>query len=93
MKQGDYMKKWTFTKIMFSIILVNSCVWIYMSYILAAFGRDQIAESLSQGVVATIIGTFVAYCCKSFFETKAEEDVKIQRELMNYSGEESEGDI
>ena len=36
----NYTKKWT------SVILVFCLIWISMSYILAAFGKKEIAETL-----------------------------------------------
>jgi len=50
------------------IILINSTIWIYLSYYLALLGMEQIAETLSKTVVAEIIGVIAVYSCKSLFE-------------------------
>lgn len=57
------MKKWfeTTTKRLVWWLVLNSTVWIYLSYILAYLGRDDIAEKLSQAVVTNIIGTMMLY--------------------------------
>lgn len=64
------MKKWleTTTKQVVWWMLINGTVWIYLSYILAYLGRDDIAESLSRVVAADIIGTVGFYCLKSTVE-------------------------
>lgn len=49
-------------------ILVNACAWVWCSYLLAYLGRAQIAESLSQVALTTIIGTLFAYAAKSVVE-------------------------
>ena len=41
----NYTKKWT------SVILVFCLIWISASYILAAFGRNEIAETLGGAVI------------------------------------------
>ena len=74
--------KRTFTKIAVKWILITSMVAIILSYVLAFMGREQIAETLSIEIVKVILGTILIYCLKSYFETKAEETVKLQREEM-----------
>ena len=60
----------TFTKRWFGIILKHSIVWVYLSYILAFMGKEQIAETLSITAVTTILGAFITYAIKSFGEKK-----------------------
>ena len=58
----------TYTKSKVSLILGNAIVWVYLSYILAFLGKEDIAEQLSITVVKVIIYTFIPYLCKAFFE-------------------------
>lgn len=58
----------TFTKCAVMFILVNAILWVWCSYGLAYLGRYEIAESLSQTAVDTILGVFVAYAVKSCVE-------------------------
>ena len=62
------LKKVNTTKAFTWFILVNAVAWIWTSYILAAFDKVQIAESLSSAAVTSIIGVFLGYCIKSGFE-------------------------
>lgn len=48
--------------------IINSTVWIYMSYFLAYIGKVDIAESLSKQVVLSVIGVVVSYAAKSLIE-------------------------
>ncbi|MBP3580643.1 MAG: hypothetical protein J6K12_05280 [Clostridia bacterium] len=63
-KYVTYTKKWL------TIILVNGLIWVYLSYILAFLGREQIAETLSIQAVISIIATMTGYFAKSAFEKK-----------------------
>jgi hypothetical protein len=60
----------TFTKRWFRIILINSVIWVYLSFILAFFDKTQIAEAISVQAIITIIGTFFTYSIKSAYEKK-----------------------
>lgn len=83
----------TTTKKWLSRLLCCSCVWITLSYVLAFFGHEQIAESLSETVATVIIATILGYLCKSFFETREEERLKYQRELNKKSAKAEDGGI
>lgn len=68
------------------LILVVALIDLQLSYILAFFGKDQIAESLSSTIAETIIGVMLAYCLKALFETffeKREERLNKQLEKKN----------
>lgn len=71
----------TFTKKWVTRLLWFGCIWISLSYVLAFLGAVQIAESLSSTVATVIIATILGYLCKSFFETREEENMKLKREL------------
>lgn len=45
------------------MLVVNGILWVWASYILAAFGKEQIAESLSTTVCTTILGATITYLC------------------------------
>lgn len=88
-KDNIVKKRVTFTKKWVSIILIFSCIWITLSYVLAFMGKEYIAESLSSTVAQVIIATMIPYLCKSYFETFAEERNKLkEKELeLNTSDE------
>lgn len=62
------MKKTTYTKWLVTWIVVNSTIWVYLTYILALIGKDQIAETLSGQIVTVVISTVIAYSLKALFE-------------------------
>lgn len=68
----------TFTKIWMNRLLWFCIIWISASYLLAAFGYSEIAETLSQTACTVIIGTVIPYFVKSFFETKEEKKNEIE---------------
>ena len=61
-------KRWTTMKIIVLVCLLNGIAWVWCSYILAALGKEQIAESLSQVALTEIIGVVLVYAVKSIFE-------------------------
>lgn len=70
----------TFTKKWVRIILINCVIWIYISYVLSALGKDPV-EKVTYGVIAVLLGTFIPYMLKAFFETYSEENLKYRRNL------------
>lgn len=48
--------------------MIQSTIWIYLSYYLALLGMNEIAENLSKTIVVEIIGIIAVYSCKSLFE-------------------------
>lgn len=61
-------KKWTTMKTIVWVCLLNGIAWVWCSYILAALGKEQIAESLSQVALTEIIGVVLVYAVKAIFE-------------------------
>ena len=55
-------------KILAVWLVVNCTIWVYMSYILAFLGREEIAENLSEKIVITIIAVFATYAFSSVAE-------------------------
>lgn len=75
-------KRTTTTKTTFSKIWVNRLLWvavvdIQLPFILAFLGRENIAEKLAITIVVQIILVIIPYFCKSYFETKEEENNKL----------------
>ena len=62
------MKNINFSKLIVAWLLIQSTIWIYLSYYLALLGMNEIAENLSKTVVVEIIGVLAVYSCKSLFE-------------------------
>ena len=59
-----------FTKKTVIVILAVSISWVYLSFILAFMGKEQIAESIATTAITSIIATFFAYALKSLFEKR-----------------------
>jgi hypothetical protein len=57
-----------FSKKIVWLLLINSIIWIYLSYALAFLGKEQIAENLSTTVVIQILGVMIVYSLKALFE-------------------------
>ena len=47
------------------LLTINSVLWIWASYVLAGFGKDQIAESLSSNVCTVVLGGLIGYLTSS----------------------------
>ena len=56
------------SKLIVWVCLVNGFLWVWCSYLLAWFGREQIAENLSQVAVTEIIGVVLVHCLKTVVE-------------------------
>lgn len=89
-KKKPRMSKRTYTKIAMTWILRVSLICILLSYVLAFMGREQIAEVLSSKIVEVVLGAFFIYCAKSYFETNAEEKIKLQREELGLNTDDTE---
>lgn len=70
----------TFTKRAVKAILFIALLDLQLSYLLAFLGREQIAENLSSDITKVVIGTILGYLAKSFFETREEEKVRLEKE-------------
>lgn len=73
----------TFTKIIVIAYSILFAIWVTLSYILAFMGQVEIAQDLSSQVVIVGIATVLGYMLKAFFETKEEEKIKLQREIIS----------
>lgn len=94
----NYTKKWT------SVILIFCLIWISASYILAVFGRNEIAETLGGAVIdltkaifctyivrAFLIHTAKNYCLKMYRECqgKKSDNIENSTEKVDCDGEKS----
>lgn len=72
----------TYTKNMMNRIITVALVDMQFPFILALLGREQIAETMGGLIVTEIVGVFLIYCAKSFFETRESEKIRIQEKQM-----------
>lgn len=72
----------SFTKVIVLVLLINAISWVWCSYGLAFLGRYEIAESLSQTAITTILGTVIAYCTKSAVENVNKYGVNLRPTYM-----------
>lgn len=63
----------TMTKMWTNRLLWFSCAWISLSYVLAFMDKTQVATDLSIQVVTVIVGTFMSYVVRGFFDTYFEK--------------------
>ena len=61
-KQTEYFKG------LVNFLVVNGVAWVWCSYLLAYLGREQIAESLSNESVKSVIAVVLVYALKSLCE-------------------------
>ena len=78
-----YQKKRTYTKDKMDLILNVALIDMQFPFILALMGRDNIAETMGGLIVTEIIAVFFAYCLKSFFETNAQEKIRLREKEMD----------
>lgn len=72
------IKKTEYHKKILTFILVNAIAMMWCSYILAWFGRTDIAESLSETVTTSIVGVVIPY-----FVTKTIENISKYGSRLN----------
>ena len=90
MKNG---KNTTYTKRMMNGVVTAALIDMQFPFVLALLGRDQIAENMGGLIVTEIIGVFLVYCLKSFFETRESEKNRILEKQMELESSESEEEI
>ncbi len=61
-------KRIDFSKLIIIAVFVLCSRWIELTYRLAMADKEQIAEQLAIVIVTTILGSIIAYGCKSAFE-------------------------
>ena len=72
----------TYTKKMMSRIINIALVDMQLPFVLALLGRSDIAETLGGIIASEVIGVFLVYCAKSFFETRESEKVRMEEMKM-----------
>ena len=78
----------TYTKKMMSRIINIALLDMQLPFILALLGKNAIAETLGGIIVSEVIGVFLVYCAKSFFETRESEKVRMEEMKMETGSEE-----
>lgn len=68
----------TYTKNMMNRIITVALIDMQFPFVLALLGREQIAETMGGLIVTEIVGVFLVYCAKSFFETKESEKIRLK---------------
>jgi Na+/citrate or Na+/malate symporter len=61
-------KKRETMKLIVGFVTLNAVGWIWSSYILAAFGREQIAQDLSITALTSLVAVVLTYALKSLGE-------------------------
>lgn len=80
----------TYTKKMMDRIITVALIDMQFPFVLALLGKEQIAETLGGLIVTEIVGVFLVYCAKSFFETRESEKTRLLEQQMEPEGSESE---
>ena len=73
----------TYTKKMMNRIIAVALIDMQSPFLLAMFDKQEIAETLGGLIVTEIIGIFLVYCTKSFFETKESEKIRMQEKEID----------
>lgn len=76
------MKFETYTKRLVGFIVGIGLIDLQLSYILAFFGMDQIAETLSTQICITILGTALVYMIRAYFDTKSEKKMEYNDKVL-----------
>lgn len=83
MKGRDRPRRYhTYTKKMMTRVINMALIDMQFPFLLALLGREQIAETLGGLIVTEIIGVFLVYCAKSYFETREEQRMRLQEQQM-----------
>lgn len=76
-------KKRTYTKDKMDLILNVALIDMQFPFILALMGRENIAETMGGLIITEIIAVFLVYCAKSYFETNAQENIRLKEKEMD----------
>lgn len=75
-------KTTTYTKKIMTLIVCVALFDMQFPFVLAFLDKIQIAETMGGLIVTEIIGVFLVYCLKSFFETREAEKNRILENQM-----------
>lgn len=78
----------TYTKKMMSRIITVALIDMQFPFVLAFLDKTNIAETLGGLIVTEIIGVFLVYCAKSFFETRESEKIRMEEMEKEIGSEE-----
>lgn len=76
----EKLKFETYTKRLVGIVVFISLLDLQLSYVLAFLDKVQIAESLSNQICVTLLGTILVYVIRAHFDTKAEKHNEMIKE-------------
>lgn len=82
----------TYTKKMMSRIITVALIDMQFPFVLAFLDKTNIAETLGGLIVTEIIGVFLVYCAKSFFETRESEKIRMEEMEKEIGSEEPESE-
>lgn len=91
-KNDNYETVKTLTKKWTNRLLWFSCIWISLSYALAFMDKTQVATDLSIQVVTIIVGTFVPYLIRGFFDTYSMKKQEYKNKLLELSQKQESGE-
>ncbi len=67
-----------YTKKMMNRIITVALIDMQFPFMLALLDRNEIAETMGGLIVTEIVGVFLVYCLKSFFETRESEKIRME---------------
>lgn len=73
----------TYTKQIMNRIITVALIDMQFPFLLALLDKQEIAETMGGLIVTEIIGVFLVYCAKSFFETKEAEKTRIRESQLD----------
>lgn len=79
-------KELEYHKRLLNFIIINSIGMMWMSYILAWFGREDIAESLSNTVASSIVAVVIPYLITKTIENVSKYGSRINRTTKEFDG-------
>lgn len=83
MKRPKRSTQRTHTKKMMDRIVNVALMDMQFPFILALMGRENIAETMGGLIITEIVAVFLVYCAKSFFETNAQENIRLREKEMD----------
>ena len=92
-KKPSKSKQVTYTKSKLDKILNVALIDMQFPFILAFLGKENIAETMGGLIVTEIIAVFLVYCAKSFFETNAQENIRLREKEIECCHSATEGEV
>lgn len=77
-KKSNNKQKYEFKKTAFLAVVIACMGFLTWSYILATIGAYQVNESLSEALVHTVLGSYVAYVTASFSEKNSRNKYSVK---------------